>query len=129
MEGSKKSSFSLFLICVVLITIAGTTGYISKNFIPKEIDTAELNRSIETPKTEKAIETPKTEKATETTTQKETLDKQMEVLQSSLGTAINIIQEAPRFIFLMGSKLLSAHVEESTESNSNIYSVVDQKKN
>lgn len=104
----------------MLITIAGTTGYISKNFIPKEIDTAELNRSIETPKTEKA---------TETTTQKETLDKQMEVLQSSLGTAINIIQEAPRFIFLMGSKLLSAHVEKSTESNSNIYSVVDQKKN
>lgn len=112
-EKKRRNSLSLVLICVVLIVMAGTIGHLSRNWIPYEIQTSKL------------VET-----TTEAATTSTTTEHQFDVLEHTLGTAIGIIQEAPKFVFSFGSKLLSV-LEESNSSgdspDSNVFSMVGRK--
>lgn len=112
---SESNSFALILICVLLISIAGIFGFSSKNIIPVEIDVYEPEKYSQT-----------TELVT--TTSSENL---INVLKTTFDSAVGIIQEAPKFVFSFGSKLLSSIDERlSFESNaleSNVYSVVENK--
>lgn len=110
MEGQqRKSSIRLILICLVLITVAGTIALLSWNFIPREI----------TVNSETLTET--------TTTSPQSPEKQFDILQASLNSAVHVVQEAPRFFFILGSKLLAAHEgDNDANKTSNVYSVVDK---
>lgn len=97
MEGDKqKNSFAIILICIVLISVAGAFGYFSRGLIPEEIKPPTLmeNTSVE----------PSTKE-------------QFDILKDSLNTAVQIAQEAPRFFYLMGSKLLTSPEDNKNESN------------
>lgn len=118
MESQKKrrNIFQLSLICVVLIVVAGTIGFFSRNFIPYEIKTIEPSKFVETTTTE----APKTTVS---------IEQQFDVLGHTLGAAIGIIQEAPKFVFSFGSKLLSVMNEGNDADNpeSNVFSVAGRK--
>lgn len=105
MEGDKKKVLIVVSICLVLIGVAGTIGYFSRQWIPEEIKPAAQS-----------------EKLVETTTAGPTPREQFDLLNATLNTAYHVVQEAPRFFYLMGSKLLTAHVDDGNESN--VFSVV-----
>lgn len=117
MEGYKNNDkvFQLVFICFVLIFIAGTVSYFSRNLIPYEIKVVETSKFTDT-----TTETP-------TTT---TTEKQFDVLEHTLGTAIGLIKEAPKFVFSFGSKLLSVLEESNSDADDpelNVFSVVGRK--
>jgi hypothetical protein len=116
MKSDKKISniFSLILICVVLLVIAGTTGFLSRNWIPYEIKISEPLKFVQTSKT------------TSTTTTQKPFD----VVEHTIGTAMGLIKEAPQFVFSFGSKLFSILDENNSDADkpeSNVFSVVGKK--
>jgi hypothetical protein len=108
----EKKSFALILICVCLIATAGIIGYSSGSLIPVEIRMKEPERLQE-------VTVPTT-----------TTENQVDVLKSSLDAAVGMIQEAPKFVFLFGSKLLSSldeNLRSENNTDENVFSVVGSK--
>lgn len=105
MEGDKKNSFALILICIVLISVAGAVGYFSRSLIPGEIKSPTQNENV-----------------IKATSVEPSPEEQFDILKASLNTAAQIAQEAPRFFYLMGSKLLTP--PEDTKNVSNVSSFV-----
>jgi hypothetical protein len=112
---NEKRSFALILICVSLMATAGIIGYSSGNMIPVEIQMKEPEKLRE---------------VTDVPTTSTTTENQVDVLKSSLDAAVGMIQEAPKFVFLFGSKLLSSLDENLRSENTtedNVFSVVGSK--
>lgn len=63
--------------------------------------------------------------------QTSTTEHQVDVLKSSLDVAIGLIKEAPKFIFLFGSKMFEAAVgsnESVSSTEANVFSVLKERK-
>jgi hypothetical protein len=137
MEGQLKKKSKIWpavLICLILILAAGAIGFYSKNFIPQEIKTeSKLQRYIYNPEITTTTSAP-------TTLQVSLLEgflagfaikmnfstlQRLDLIEHSISKATNLLQEAPRFIFLMGSKILTAPFDDATaaERKTNVMSV------
>lgn len=109
MEGQRRSVSLVILICFGFIAIAGLIGFWSKSWLPEEILTQEIKMLT----------------AAEMTTERQTIEKQLDVFEASLASLITITKEAPRFIFSFGSKILTPPtMEDGDKIESNVFSVV-----
>lgn len=109
MEGQRRNVSLVILIGFGLIAIAGLIGFWSKSWLPEEILTQEIKMLT----------------GSEMTTERQAIEKQLDVFEASLTTLITITKEAPRFIFSFGSKLLAPPtVEDDDKNDSNVFSVV-----
>lgn len=149
MEGGKKRSFPIILLCVALLAVAGLISYTSNSFLPKEIQTwaeplpltsvgqttAYITTTDATATTSDAQTTAPDTSATTTSTA-HTMSTALlttnpkpsaDIVQTTLRAAIHIAKEAPRILFLLGSKLFATS-DVATNTESNIYSVVKKNK-
>lgn len=112
MRSADKNYFGVFLICVALLAVAGTIGFLSGSMMPQEIKVSSVIP-------EKPVEV-----STETPTEAPTVDEQLDELQKSIGTVVDIVKEVPRFFFLMGNKIFAPQDESPDVNEANVFSVV-----